>query len=410
MSLIETGLGGPRTVGSEDVLLPDIAGERPAFIAETVTRWKQEHKPHGAVIGLPLENFSHQLIVMPAMKRADLRMALLFDLEKFLPLSVEEYLFDFIWTPGDPGELKVLVLAVRKDIVNAYCRSIIEAGLEVLSVRCSTIESLYSVKNAAAEKDLNGIFVNITDRAVEIVGLKDSVPVYMKNFLSEIDLSAELDRLVESYPGSVYFLGDPGQLVVERFAGRKFHISPAHAVASSYAKKPRVNLEFIPSEMLKPAMDYYPYLIGSLAGATLILFLMTGLLAYYKESRTLGEIETKRASIKARASKVLASRKKLEQLLADRSVLFEFTGRSNVAVKAFSDLSNVLPKDAWLINLSVDDKGKIEMEGFSANTAKLVVDLEKSKEFRNVSFSAPIIAKEGEERFALKAEVEGVEK
>jgi hypothetical protein len=45
------------------------------------------------------------------------------------------------------------------------------------------------------------------------------------------------------------------------------------------------------------------------------------------------------------------------------------------------------------------------MEGFSRKTADLVLALEKSGHFRAISFSAPIISREGEERFSLKLEV-----
>ncbi|MBS1127041.1 MAG: Fimbrial assembly protein (PilN) [Nitrospirae bacterium] len=85
----------------------------------------------------------------------------------------------------------------------------------------------------------------------------------------------------------------------------------------------------------------------------------------------------------------------------------DFQNRSNLSIRILNTLSNTLPTDSWLMNLSIDDKGKVEVEGFTKKTANLVVALEKSKAFKNISFSAPIIAKNSEERFALKMEVEG---
>jgi hypothetical protein len=38
-----------------------------------------------------------------------------------------------------------------------------------------------------------------------------------------------------------------------------------------------------------------------------------------------------------------------------------------------------MPANSWLISISVDDKGKVEIEGFAAKTADLVVALEKVK-------------------------------
>ncbi len=85
----------------------------------------------------------------------------------------------------------------------------------------------------------------------------------------------------------------------------------------------------------------------------------------------------------------------------------DFQNRSNMSIRILNTLSKILPTDSWIINLSVDDKGRVEMEGFTKKTAGLVLALEKSKAFKNISFSAPIIAKDSEERFALKMEVEG---
>jgi Tfp pilus assembly protein PilN len=69
------------------------------------------------------------------------------------------------------------------------------------------------------------------------------------------------------------------------------------------------------------------------------------------------------------------------------------------------DLSRAVPADTWVINLSVDDKGNIEMEGFSRKTSDLVLALEKAGLFKSIAFAAPIISREGEERFSLKLEV-----
>jgi hypothetical protein len=405
--MIESGFGMVKAVDSQEAVLPEDAGDRTLFIMETLKRWKKEYTPDGAVIGLPLEKFSHQLIEMPRMRRPDLRMALMFDLEKYLPLPVDEYLFDFIMMPGERGNLNVMVLSIKRDVFNSFSRYFEEAGIAILSVRCGAIQAICSLTDAAGEKNVEGLFVNITEYAYEIAGIKNSMPLYLKSFPKNADLQTELERLALLYPGTVYFLGDSGPGVSEKFRDRKFHFSVAHGLASSYKKKSRVNMDFIPPEMLKAGTDYYPYLIGCLAASALVLFLLTGLLTYYRELTTLKSVETRRLSIKGKASGVLEARKKLDLLQNDRKVLSDFLGRSNVAIKAMSDLSTLLPKDAWLINFSVDDKGKIELEGFSGNTSELVVALEKSKVFRNVSFSAPVIAKEGEERFALKMEVEG---
>jgi Tfp pilus assembly protein PilN len=152
-------------------------------------------------------------------------------------------------------------------------------------------------------------------------------------------------------------------------------------------------------------LRYYPQAVAGLVGFALIFYLLTGLLIFYKDYTALKDVEEKRAAIRSRASGMLEAKKKLDLLSGDHQALSGFLGRSTMAARVMSSLSTVLPKEAWLISLTVDDKGAIEIEGFTNRTAALIMALEKSRKFRNVSYTAPIITKDGEERFALKLEV-----
>jgi hypothetical protein len=70
------------------------------------------------------------------------------------------------------------------------------------------------------------------------------------------------------------------------------------------------------------------------------------------------------------------------------------------------ELSNILSDDVWIIGLSIDEKGLIELRGFAVNAAQLVELLEKSDMFKNVVFSAPILSLGDKTRFSIKMEIE----
>jgi len=235
------------------------------------------------------------------------------------------------------------------------------------------------------------------------------MPVYMKKIskAEPSDLEEELEKLATRHPAQLYIVGPVDQSAIARFNSRKFQLRTPDLIASSYVKKTYLNLNFLPHELIKQNKDYYPHMIGGLAAASLLVFLLTGAVVYYKDRSALKNTESKIASIKSKASGVIEAEKKLDTLRNERRVLLDFQNRSNVSVRVLSTLSRILPADTWLVNISIDDKGQVEMEGFAARTADLVVTLEKSKEFRNVSFSAPIISKGKEERFAIKMEVGG---
>ncbi|MDA8432198.1 MAG: pilus assembly protein PilM [Nitrospiraceae bacterium] len=407
LELVESGLTAKKTVKSEGLALPVAKEERADFISGALTRWKKEYGPDGAVIGLPLQRFSHQLIEMPAMKRNDLKKALMFELEKYLPLPVDEYLFDFVTGPVEAGRTKALVLSIRKEAVREATNMATAAGIPVLSVRCSALIALRSLLDLSGQKSVSGLFVNATGSGYEVVGMKNSIPLYLKGFPKGTDISRELERLTALYPGQVYFMGNIGQPAAERFGARKFQAVTPGALAFTAGGKQELMPEFLPEDLARTAADPYPWLIGGLAAASLVVFLLTGATAYYKEWNALRAVEAKRSAVHARAAGLLTERKKLDVLRDDRKTLRDFRGKSNLAIRALSELSGALPQEAWLINLSVDDKGKVEIEGFTGKTSAVITALEKAKVFTNVAFSAPILAREGEERFALRMEVEG---
>ena len=411
VSLIDSTFRSVKHIKTERTVLPESKEERNSGILEALTKWQKELMPAGVVIGLPLQNFSWRTIEMPSMKKSDMQHALYFELEKYLPLPMDEYIFDFLFAgsgKSGPNMVKVLVLSIKKDILNGLLKTVTEAGMEVLSVRCSTTDILCGVMDIAGEKRLNGIFLNVSDDAYEIVGLNDSLPMYMKKLPKAAAVKDEIAALATQYPGKLYVAGPADQAVTSEFDSRKFQVLAPDLVASSYVKKTFLNLNFLPAEFIKEKKDYYPYIVGGLAAATVLIFLVTGLLAWYKDWRAAEEVEARISAIKSKASGTIEAQKKRDLLQSDMSALLEFQNKSNVTIRVLSTLSKTLPKDAWLMNLSIDDKGKVEMEGFTKKTSNVVVALEKSNVFKNISFSAPIISKNQEERFALKMEVEGL--
>ena len=409
-SLIDSRFRSVKHVKSERVVLPENREERKSVMLATLTKWQKEYMPAGVVIGLTLQNFSWRIIEMPSMKRADMKKALFFELEKYLPLPMDEYIYDFLVTGTGktaPNMIKIQVFSIKKEILNSLLKIVKEAGMDILSVRCSTTDILCGVMDIGGEKRLEGIFVNATDDAYEIAGLRGSMPLYMKRVPKAAQVKDEIEALAAQYPGRVYVTGPLEQSVTGQFNSRKFQLLTPDLLANSFVKKTPLDLNFLPDEYIKPKKDYYPYIIGGLAAATILLFLLTGVITWYKDRSTLAEVEAKTATIKNKASGIIEAQKKLDLLQNDRSVLLDFQNRSNLSIRILNTLSNTLPTDSWLMNLSIDDKGKVEMEGFTKKTANLVLALEKSKAFKNISFSAPIIAKNSEERFALKMEVEG---
>jgi len=404
MSVADRRLKRITYLRSEGIGLPTDKEEGNKALSEALQQWKSKYAPSGVVVGLPLQLFTCKLLDMPAINREDMRKALVFELEKHLPLAVDEYLFDFLMIRTGTG-MKTLVFAVKKDAVSNLMKLITDAGLVVLSVRCRVMDVLTSMIGISHEKHMKGVFVLSTDDGYELAGMEDSLPRATKRISADADLDNALEVLRKDYPGKVYCSGPVDQLVAERFAITKSQITVPNALIYAFVHRSRLNLEFIPQELVRQKKDRYPYFIGGFAAAALCLYLLTGVVAYVKDARTLGRIESQIESIKSRASGVIEARKKLETLQDNRKTVLDFQNRSNLAIKVLKDLTTVVPDNAWIINLVVDEKGLVEIEGFSRKTSDLVTALDKSKLFKNISFAAPILSRDGEERFSLKFEV-----
>ncbi len=403
ISAAETRLRQVKFLKTGSIALPEDREERGKVILETLQQWKAAYTPHGVVAGVPLEYFSCRPLDMPVMSSDDMRRALPFELEKHLPLAIEDYNFDFLMKKS-AGMMKTLVFSIKKEVVLDIVRLIAGAGLEVVSVRSRTVDALNSMLRVTGDKSMTGLFVQNTGSAYEIACVESSVPVHLARAPMDEDLIVELDRLSEKYPGSVYFSGAIDERTAERFHGHKIDVSPAEALIISYVRKTGRNLDFIPAELAKPKKDPYPYLIGGFASAAVLLFILTGFISYFKDAGTLRGIEARTAEIKSRAAGVIETRRKLELLGADRKTLADFLNGSNRAVRTMRNLSNSVPRDTWILSLTVDEKGMVEMEGFSRKSSELIMSLEKAAHFKNISFAAPIIAKGGEERFSLRLE------
>jgi len=408
-SLMDSKFRSVKHLKSERSVLPENREERNSVIAATLAKWQKEYMPAGVVLGLPLQNFSWRAMELPSMKRSDMHNALFFELEKYLPLPMDEYIYDFLVTGSGktaPNMVMVLVFSIKKEVLNGLLKIVKEAGMDIFAVRCSTTDLLSGVMDISGEKRLEGIFVNATDDAYEIIGLHGSSPVYLKRLPKAAEVKEEIEALAVEYPGRLYVTGPMEQAVTGKFNSRKFQLLTPDLLVSSFVKKTALDLNFLPAEFIKQKKDYYPYIIGGLAAAAILIFLLTGVIAWNKDRRALVKIEAKISALKSRASGTIEAQKKLDLLQYDRKVLTDFQNRSNLSIRIMDTLSKTLPTDAWLMNLSIDDKGKVEMEGFTKQTSKLILALEKSNAFKNISFSAPIIKKDSEERFALKMEVE----
>src|SRR5262249_37441068 len=83
-------------------------------------------------------------------------------------------------------------------------------------------------------------------------------------------------------------------------------------------------------------------------------------------------------------------------------ILGSFEAQHIRVLRLLRELTEQLPADVWLTNLSVDRKG-IELAGFANAASQLIPLLEASPTLERVEFTSPVTKGRDKEQFRLKA-------
>lgn len=398
VSVIEKRPGLRKVIKTEEIVLPAAEPEKIKAVSELLLRLKKEQGVRAAAFGLGARNFSHHFVQLPVKDRADIERALSFEMEKYLPLPPEEYVWDFHTVISSKSGSTSLVLAVKKERLSWITECMNGTGLRLMGVMCTALEVVNGFLSSGLSR--RGIFVYRAGDAYFIAGIDDSLPRHVKALHDPAQAASEVESLKGEFGESVFAAGE--------FAGAKdFPVSPPELIAASAFKKRGLELDFTPDELKAKKADYYSAAIMAMSAVSVVLFFLTSALAYYKDYGALKDVTARIEAIGASAKGLMEAQKDIEGVEAGRRFLAEFAGRRNISIKALRQLSLTLPEGVWLTGFSADEKGKITIDGYASRAAGIVEPIEKSPLFRKVEFAAPITVEDDMERFFLTMEIEG---
>lgn len=155
----------------------------------------QKTKPRYVVASLPEKKAFLQVIKMPRLTGKEMRAAVVFQAENYIPLALEKVYLDFETIPRpleDFYQCEVLVAAVPKEIVDSYIRVLDAAGLVCLAME---LESQSVARAALAGKNLekSAMIIHIGDiQSNVIVYARGSIrftftiPISNRDFITKI--------------------------------------------------------------------------------------------------------------------------------------------------------------------------------------------------------------------------------
>jgi type IV pilus assembly protein PilM len=130
----------------------------------------------------------HSVIVkkvsLPAMNREELEDQIQWEAEQYIPFDVNEVHLDFqiLETSEGEGQMDVLLVAAKKDLVDDYYQVIAEAGLNpvVIDVAAFAVENAYEHNYEEPGEDVIAL-VNIGAQVVNINVVERGVPAFTRD-------------------------------------------------------------------------------------------------------------------------------------------------------------------------------------------------------------------------------------
>ena len=404
------------SVPADDEAAAAIRGQ----LAEAGVRARRAH------VGLPRRAVVAKAVELPQVPGSDLRRMVGYELERHLPFPPSDAMFDFeVLDGGAGGPIRVLLVAAERRSQERVREILQDIGL---TPRLVTV-GVHSLARMSDEDGRGRIFlwVEASDAELAVV-IKGRVvasrafPLPPDGEAREQALNAELTRTLAALPEADR--ADVAEIVVDGVAPAPVSadaipvrlaaaVPPDVAVpvqASPLAlavalerpgSKPFV-ANLLPDE-LRPRP--FPWPLAATAALSLLavgIGLAIPAVTFMKERRVLGALE---ADIARLAPEV----RRAEELAAD----VERARREAATIRAFDDqgvrplpvlqeLTDTLPADAWLTNLSVDRNG-LELAGFANAASQLIPLLEASPGLERVEFTSPVTKGRDREQFRLRA-------
>lgn len=123
-------------------------------------------------------------ISLPEMSEETLAESIKFEAEQYVPFDIEDVNIDFqiLGPKEEPGQMDVMLVAVKKDIINEYVAVVREAGLNpvIMDVNAFCLGNMYEA-NYEMEPGRNVALVNIGASTINLNVLKGGVSVFTRD-------------------------------------------------------------------------------------------------------------------------------------------------------------------------------------------------------------------------------------
>lgn len=134
-------------------------------------------------------------VSLPDMSEEELYESIKFEAEQYIPFDIEDVNLDFqiIGPKEEPGQMDVMLVAVKKDIINEYITVVKEAGFncQIVDVNSFALENIYEI-NYEIEPNKNIALINIGASTINMNILKGGISVFTRDSAVGSNLHTEV--------------------------------------------------------------------------------------------------------------------------------------------------------------------------------------------------------------------------
>ncbi len=390
-----------------------------------------------------------------------------FEIERHIPFQVDDIFYDYQVVDTLGAFQKVMFTAVKRDKIEFLNNFLEKISLKPRSVSLAPFAVFNAIEFSQGKiggwQEILGIkgrpdvfgrkgdsclLMHIDGRDAHLAAMKNGVCVEYHPFALEQDMPAGIlisdiaARVEELLKGTA--ISDSRQMIISGYSpdikelseglGEKLGLkirtinsisgyftgeedpqdwSKMSSIGSCY---PGVGIGSLKINLLPHESDTETGKLGLIVtkvSVPLILFLIAGIfvgeLAYDK--RVLMKIEKKLSQHETEIAEIMKLSDEVHKLRAKNTLLRE-AKESNVILDVLSELTRIIPPEAWLTNLSFGQtseeeeknaRGELVITGYAESSSVLISILEDSPFFRGVEFVGSITRRQEKEGFKIRA-------
>ena len=408
-------------------------GERMAdFLRQTKLRSRR------VVAGIPLRDTMLRVLDLPPVEEKHLRQMIGFELERHLPLPVDEIHYDHRVLRRSPAGVRVLVAAVERGILARYRNMLLTAGLPTTALTASILADAEVAGGEAGGEDVTAIYRQGSS-GIEIAILRGAEPIGIYRFElpaeeDEEDEAASAAHIARAVRHACLTATGTGRADRVFLAGPNGHdrdglaqtleLDTVEPLAPNSGVEERQGTAHRLASLGMDDVDRMPNFLpqeqrsGDTGGATAAVVglgvfaaLATSLLLagqVIHERRTLAMLEDEIDSLSAEVEEA----RSMQARLREQDALIESfmaAGSGDMSpLSVLTDISRYVKKSIWITEFRME-KGQVDVGGRATNNEdvdQLKIFLDTRDMFRNVETRSNTIRRGDYWKFKLGAELD----